>query len=418
MQSLQETLEPRLGQALPVVGQTTDAEIKSLLGEPLDADRAVRVALLSNRGLQASYQSLGIVEAEWVAMSRPLNPVFHFKRLGLEDAVSIERILSFDLLQLIKLPAQRRLGKAQFEQARFEVADAVLVLATEVRRAHIEAIAAAQGLEYAKQALLAADAGADLSGSMAKSGNLSKREALHQQAFHARAEVMVKRTEQATLASRERLTRLLGLERTDVFRLPVQLPALPESPHAITDSESEALALRLDVAVRSEQLAGQREALGLPKIDTFDLGIVRESETGKSPVRGYELGIEIPIFEQGQSRSAAAEARYHQAAHLLAQAAIDARSQVRERHAAYRSAFDQAKLYRDQIIPLRKRIAGENLLLYNGMLISTADLLADASEQIDAVIAANEALKDFWLADADLQQALGGRYPSAAINKP
>jgi outer membrane protein TolC len=421
MQSLRNSVEPRLGQSLPTTGEVAASEVKALLAEPLDAEHAVRIALLNNRGLQASYQSLGIADAEWVAMSRPANPLLSFKRLGLADAVSIERIVTFDLLQLIKLPAQQRLGKARFEQTQYEVADRVLSLATEVRKAQIDAVASAQALDYARQVALAADAGADLAHNMAVAGNWSKRDAAQEEAFHATAQVMVKRAEQSALASRELLTRLLGLDRADAFQLPAHLPALPEAPRVLNAAETEALTLRLDVDLRRQQLVAIHEELGLPKIDTLNLGIIRETETGKSPVSGYELGVELPLFSQGQARKAGTEARYRQAAHMLAQSVIDARSQVRERHAAYCSAYEQTALYRDRIIPLRKRIADENMLRYNGMLISTFDLLADGREQIEAVSAASEVLKNFWLADAELQQALGGRYPasaSAGDNKP
>jgi len=64
-------------------------------------------------------------------------------------------------------------------------------------------------------------------------------------------------------------------------------------------------------------------------------------------------------------------------------------------------------------VPLRKRIADENLLRYNGMLISVFELLADARDQIASVNASIEALRDFWLAETDLQLALNGTSPAA-----
>ena len=60
-------------------------------------------------------------------------------------------------------------------------------------------------------------------------------------------------------------------------------------------------------------------------------------------------------------------------------------------------------------MPLRKRISDENLLRYNGMLIGVFELLADARAQIASVNAAIEALRDFWLAQADLDMALLGK---------
>jgi outer membrane protein TolC len=69
-------------------------------------------------------------------------------------------------------------------------------------------------------------------------------------------------------------------------------------------------------------------------------------------------------------------------------------------------------------VPLRKTISDELLLRYNGMLASVFELLADSRDQVGAVNSAIDALKDYWLAQTDLQQALGGRLPVATNATP
>ena len=71
-----------------------------------------------------------------------------------------------------------------------------------------------------------------------------------------------------------------------------------------------------------------------------------------------------------------------------------------------------AKHYRDEVVPLRKRISEENLLRYNGMLASVFDLLSDSKDQVTGVVGAVEALRDYWLAETNLQTAVTGRSPS------
>ena len=97
-----------------------------------------------------------------------------------------------------------------------------------------------------------------------------------------------------------------------------------------------------------------------------------------------------------------------QALSRAANVPFKARSEVRESSTGYRTAFDLARQYRDEIVPLRKLISEENLLRYNGMLISVFELLANARDQVVSVNAYIEALRDFWLADSDLQDALNG----------
>ena len=103
-----------------------------------------------------------------------------------------------------------------------------------------------------------------------------------------------------------------------------------------------------------------------------------------------------------------------QAVNRTAEVAVNARSEVRESYSAYRTAYDLARHYRDEVVPLRKRISDENLLRYNGMLASVFELLADSREQVRSVTAYVEALRDFWTADTDLQTAITGRSPTAS----
>lgn len=78
-------------------------------------------------------------------------------------------------------------------------------------------------------------------------------------------------------------------------------------------------------------------------------------------------------------------------------------SEVRESFSAYRTAYDLARHYRDEVVPLRKRISDKNLLRYNGMLASVFELLADSKDQIASVTGAVEALRDYWVAETNLQ---------------
>jgi outer membrane protein TolC len=48
-------------------------------------------------------------------------------------------------------------------------------------------------------------------------------------------------------------------------------------------------------------------------------------------------------------------------------------------------------------------------LRYNGMLLSTFELLADARDQAAAVNAYIDALKEFWIAHTTLEATLGER---------
>jgi outer membrane protein TolC len=290
----------------------------------------------------------------------------------------------------------------------------MLGLAAETRKAYYSALAAEQTVTYTRQVKQTADASAELARRMEQVGNFSKLQRAREQAFYADAALNLARAEQAQRSSRERLTRLLGLWGAQTgFTLPARLPDLPEQADEMPDVERIALAQRLDV--QAARLGAEQTAknLGLTKatrwVNVLELGVVRNSSNEAATQRGWEISLELPLFDWGDARIARAESVYMQALNRAAETAINARSEVREAYGNYRSAYDIARHHRDEIVPLRQRIAEENVLRYNGMLIGVFELLADARGQIASVNSAIEALRDFWLAQADLDMALIGK---------
>lgn len=419
--------EQRTGMSASVAGRlprndddarALGAVIDKKLAQPLAVDEAVHIALLNNRGLQASYWSLGIAEADLVQAGRLQNPVFDFKRSHGGGDVSIERTLTFNLLSLITAPLAGRIEGRRFEQTRLLVSNEALKVAADTRRAWVEAIAADQSADYAQQVQASAQASAELAERMRKAGNWSAMDVAREQAFHAQTVADVSAARKAAVAAREKLTRLMSLQGAQTaYKLPEHLPELPELPEApeqLLDIEQIAVNERLDIQAAKLDTAHTASTLGLSKttrfINVLDLGVVRNSEGGTS-ARGYELSLEIPLFDWGSTRVARAEATYMQSVNLLAQAVVNARSEARESYADYRASYELARHYRDQVVPLRKKLADETLLRYNGMLMSVFELLADAREQSIAVNGYIGALKDYWLAQANLEAALGGRLP-------
>ena len=398
--------------------EEVQAATKKLLASPLTADAAVQVALLNNRGLQATYSELGIAESDVVQAGRLRNPGFSFTRLHRGDEVEIERTFMFDLLGLITMPIRTDLEKHRFELTRGRVTAEIMRVAADARRAWFRAVAAQESAKYAAQVNEAAEASAELARRMAAAGNFSKLDQAREQLFHAEATAQLARARQAALAERERLTQLMGLWGDDIrFALPDRLPDLPKAATGIDDVEARALRQRLDVQGAMKEAEGIAASLGLTKatgfVNVIEVGYQRNSESGQPRQTGYEIELRLPIFDWGGARVARAEHTYLQAVNRAADVAIRARSEVREAYGAYRTAFDLARHYRDEIVPLRKRISEENLLRYNGMLISVFELLADARQQVAAVNAYIETLRDHWIAEANLQMAMTGGSPGS-----
>jgi len=394
------------------------AEVKRLLEQPLGVEQAVQLALLNNRGLQASYAQLGIAESELVQAGRLINPGFSYGRVTRGGEVEIERKFIFSLLELLTIGRRVEIATQRFEQIKLNAAAEALRVAGEARRAWVEAVAARESQRYFEQVREAAEASAELSDRMARLGNFSKLQRMREQAFYAESSAQLARARHGTLAARERLIRALGLWGEDLLlRLPERLPELPAVPRELASVESAAIRDRLDVRAAKHEAESLAASLGLTGatryVNVLELGLERNSETGKPVQKGWELELRLPVFDSGDARLARAQHLYMQALQRAAQTAVNARSEAREAFGAYRTAFDLARHYREEIVPLRKRISEENLLRYNGMLIGVFELLADARESTAAVNAAIGALRDFWLAEGSLQMALTGRSPGA-----
>jgi outer membrane protein TolC len=406
---ISQLTQPHTGQplaaTLPSPGQLAEA-----LREPLTADAAVQLALQNNRALQARLARLGVTAADVAEAGRLPNPGFRFSRLTRGSEVELERGWHIDLARLLTLPLVRAAEQQRLQAEQRQAAADVLALAADTRRAWVRAVAADEALTSRRQVLDAAEAGAELARRMQAAGNFNTLAQAREQSFESEARLMLARAEAQRLAARERLVRLLGLENGTALRLPERLPELPTAPREQADVEQLALTQRLDV--QAARLSLERAARQLDVASTtrwvsmLALGTVRNASNEMPTQRGWEVALELPLFGPGPLPKAQALAR--EAAHTAADAGIQARSEAREAYGLYRSSFDVARQHRDELLPLARRISKEQLLRYNAMLIGVFELLADARAQVAATSAAQDALRDFWLAQADLDQALVG----------
>jgi outer membrane protein TolC len=404
-----------------VIWQRSDNEktaaahrVNELLVSPINVDDAVQIALLNNRGLQANFFELGISESDLVQAGRLPNPGFAFSRTHQGSEVSIGRSIVFNLAQLLMMPAMRQIEQRRFEQTKREVTMQMLSIAAETRKAYYMAVAADQTVLYMRQVKQAADAGAELARRMAQAGNFNKLQQAREQSFYAEASLDLVRAEQMQIRSREKLTRLMGLWGSQTtFKLPLRLPDLPKTPDEPANIEQLAMVQRLDVQAAVLGTGQLAKNLGLIKatrfINVLEVGAVRNTFNDQPAENGVEVSLELPLFDWGDAKVAKAESIYMQAVNRTEEIAVNARSEIREVYLAYRSSYDIAKYFQDEVVPLKKRISEENQLRYNGMLIGVFDLLADARSQIISVNSAIDASRDFWIAKADLDINLIGR---------
>jgi outer membrane protein TolC len=393
-----------------------DREVAELLQQqPLSADGAVQIALLNNGRLRASFQALGISEADLVQSGRLPNPRFTLRHASAAGQYDIEETLTVNVLALLTVPYAHQIEKRRFAEAQDALVVDVLQLADRTREAYFAALAARESAQYLLKVKSAAEAGAELARRMRAAGNWNRLDEARERSFYMDAAQGLLRAQLAESTARENLTQLLGIAE-DPVRLPLaeRLPELPPAIAQLPNVEQTALQNRIDLKMMRTRLDALAQHLHLVKatrfVNVLEAGPVRVRQGPRSEPfeTGYEVTLEVPIFDSGAARVRKAEAIYAQAVEQYAQAAVETRSEVRKAYARYRTAYEVAARERDEVLPLRKSISEQDLLRYNAAQISVFDLLADARAEIMAVNDHIQSVRDFWIAKSALDTALLG----------
>ena len=395
-----------------------DAQVAALLGQPLSAEDAVQIALLNNRALQGAFEDLGISEADLVQAGRLPNPRFDLRHASAAAQYDVEETLSLNVLSLLTMPYARGIEKQRFAQTQNRVILRVAQLAHDTREAYYAALGARESREYLRQVRAAAETSATLAQRMVAAGNWSELEQAREQSVYIDAAQGLARAELADAAALEKLIGIMGLpgEKTAALNLQLAevLPALPARIEDLPDIESSLLQNRLDLQLMRMRIDELRRNLKLTRstrfINVLEVGATRVQQGSRDAPyeRGYTITLEVPIFDSGAARVKKSEAIYAQAVDRFTQAAIEARSQIRLAYAGYRSAYELAKQQRDEVLPLRKSVARENLLRFNASQISIFELLSGAREQAAGLDGYIQRLRDFWIAKSQLDAALLG----------
>jgi cobalt-zinc-cadmium efflux system outer membrane protein len=397
--------------------------VDTLLSGELTLPVALQIALSFSPRLQATFERLGVAQAEVVQAGLLRNPSFGV-HLGLPfgsppgSALAWEFSLFQEILDLFMLPLKKKLARAKFERVKLEVADQVLELAAEVRAAWFTALSSQQVLQLRRTILEAQEASAELAARQEEAGTLSELDLTSEQGLYAQARLDVLRSEQQLRADRERLTRLLGLwGRRTAYKLPEKLPDLPpeaSEPRSET-LESFAISHRLDIAAARAHVESARRALSLTKavrwIGSLELGGDTHREPEGTGIAGPSLRLEIPIFDQGQARVARLVAEWRAARRNLEARAVELRSHVRELRGRLYTQRAAVEYLRTRVLPLRERTVALAHEQYNVMLLGTYQLIAAKQREIDAWRDYIETVRDYWIARSDLERALGAPIP-------
>src|SRR6266700_2388798 len=395
-------------------GSAEDAQaqsaVASLLSRPLTADSAVQIALLNNHNLQATYEELGIAQADLVEAGLLRNPIFTFQRRF--PGVAMEMDVLKEFIDILLLPLRKRIAAAQFEAAKLRVGHEILKTAAEVRAAFYEHQGDQQLVDLRKTVADATERSAETALRLHEAGNLKDINLANEQASHAQAKIEVAKAQSQAAQSREKLNKLMGTfgQQTE-WTVASRLPDLP-SEVSTSQLESRAIQQRLDLAAARQDFVAQARSLGIARADAIlqqtEVGAHYERETTGEYSIGPSLNVPIPIFNQGQAAFAKANAKLRQGQQRYLALAADIRSDVRAARDRMLLARQQVEYFKSTALPARTRVTEESQLEYNAMQIGPFQLLQAKQEEVKMGADSVEALRDYWVSRAELEKAVGG----------
>jgi cobalt-zinc-cadmium efflux system outer membrane protein len=414
LDDVDKTVMARTGQQIS--GMSNDV-VDVLLQTNLTAPSAVTIALLNNKSLLAEFGEIGISQADVAQASRLHNlQLFGSWRIPNQppSIVDSEYSAAGDFLDLLTLPARKKIAARNLEQTKLEVADKVLQLAAETQMTFYKLQSQAELVKRLGMIVDVNAAGADIAQRQYDAGNINELELHNQQAPAMQSQLDLMQAKAEALLEREHLNRLLGLSGEQIhWQITDELPTLPEKELTLTNLESLAVNQRLDLAAKRTQAESLAAALKLKKNTRFIPGVTLGVDTERSPdgqrVTGPTLGLELPLFDQGQPAVAKLTAEFQQAKDNYLAQEVNVRSEVREAQDALLAARAAVEFSQKNLLPLRQKILGETLLHYNAMQKNSFDLLMAKEREQMAEETRIAALRDYWLARVGLESAVGGR---------
>jgi outer membrane protein, heavy metal efflux system len=412
-----------------VADEAVARRVRDLLGRDLSVDAAIQIALLNNKDLQALYEDLSVAQADLVQAGLLQNPTISgavsVPIAGSNVQTGFDVGVVQDFLGLFLLSARKKVAGAELEATKLRVGDAVLRTTFDVQTAYYTLVSAQQVLEMRRTVLEAGDAVVALAEAQHVAGNISDLDLANEQALYEQVRTDVKRSEADVVVAREALTRLLGLWGVEAaFHAPAQLPDPPAAEAPLDRLEAVAIGRRLDLASADQET----QALGRAASMARDFRFLGSPGAGVSFERSPEhysavaptASVQLPIFDQNQAVVARLEARLRQAQARESALAVDIRSEVRVACARLVATRDVVDRYGKIVVPLRERLVALSLEQYGAMLIGASQVLAARQNEVNARREFIEAIRDYWLARADLERAIGSALPGdlAASTSP
>ncbi len=399
---------------------TEETPLAMALAEPLDAERAVRVALLHNPAVRATLAQLQTAQGDLHDALRPSNPTLEFASLDAAGGVTRTAwSVSQPLLDLLFTAYRRQHGELAMREAQHLVADQLLRLERDVRQAWLQHAAATLRQRVAARAVEAAELAAQLAESYHTAGNIPERQWRAEEALASEAQLQLAGREAELLHARTKLLDLLGLQHDQPgLRFEDRLILPTRIAPGIEALATQALQRRLDLAAQAAALEmAQRERHHTQRwrwLPAVALRVEGERESGQGSAIGPGATLQLPVPNTGAGRLARAAAQVQVREAQLAAMQIAVQNRITQDGALLELATRSFEVHARNLLQQNQRLlelAGEQ---HNFMLIGSFELLTARRRQIEGHDLWIDAIESWWQAFNDLSYESGTALPIPA----
>ncbi|HVE15815.1 MAG TPA: TolC family protein [Chthoniobacterales bacterium] len=392
------------------------ATVRKLVGKPLTVSSAVKIALLNNRGLQATFEEIGIARADLLEAVTLPNPTIEFEVQFPVTTGTLNRyawVVAQEFVQLLMIPLKKRVSEDALAAAQLRVSAQILDVVAQVKKAYFQVQGDQQLVARLKIIHETTATALDLGQKQFKAGNITDLALLQMQASYDDGRLEIAEAETDLEDHREDLTTLLGLWGDQVdWEIEGELPRPEGGDLSMRRLESLAVSQRADLQASQRELTSLVSALGLTKIFRYvpvlDFGFSGERDIDGALNLGPQFRVELPIFNQGQSRVVRGQSELRRAEAKFEELAVEIRSDVRKNRDRLTRLQARADFYHDHVLPDRIRIVNQMIPQYNAMQVSPYELFTAKAQELTAERGYIATLRDYWVTRAALEQAVGG----------
>ena len=391
--------------------------LEDTLQEELTIDQVVKIALLNNQLLKATYEDLGIAQAHLVQAGLLQNPIFslslRYENL-VESASIIEMGLVQNLLDLLLKPLKKRLAYTELEIVKEEVTARVLDVIAETTIAFYTLQAANEMLDLQTQQFDAGESSYDAAKRLYAAGNINNLSLTIERANYEKKKIDLAESEVAVVDARERLNVLMGLWGCRLnWEIGKDAENIPPLVNEVADIERMAITNSIDLKMARKRIKATAISMGIEISEQVFPEMYIGPDSEKEPEGGWFIGpqfsLSIPIFDTGMAKKAEGCARLSKQWKEYCALVIDIRSAARSAMFRMTNALFRYRHFHDVVIPLEEEVTQETLHQLNAMQIGVFQLLETKQNEIDTKIRSILSFKDYWTARTEIETLLNGR---------